>query len=267
MRRDPPSPGSPPNDRILAKLRPDLRGHTRPLIGNRLALIGAIIYLLEWVAILGFGAGTAPSGDPGTSAEAIVSQYRQHALATSLAAGWFSLVLLGRILFMAGVRDGLRRSGYRTALADFAVVAMAVSVVLEIAVYSIAAGAAHAAVNGSDQSTIVALDAAANWLDLNIQAPLGASVLAASLAMLRSRAFPAWLCWLGMVAGAFGCVGGVLIGAAFHQGGALYQATNLSTTVAVVGFWLWMLITGFLLFRAAGRQAPVEAVGAGEQIA
>jgi hypothetical protein len=243
-----------------------LRADTTPLIGNRLALIGAIVYLLEWVAILGFGAGTAPSGDPGTSAGAIVSQYRQHALATSLAAGWFSLVLLGRILFMVGVRDGLRRSGYRTGLADFALVAMAVSVVLEIAVYSIAAGAAHAAVNGSDQSTIVALDSAANWLDLNIQAPLGASVLVASLGMLRSRAFPAWLCWLGTVAGGLGCVGGVLIGAAFHQGGALYQAINLSTTVAVVGFWLWMLVTGILLFRSAGRQLSVQAVGASEEI-
>lgn len=232
----------------------------RVLIGNRLTLVGAIIYLLEWVAIVGFGAGAAPSGDPGASAQTIVSQYRHQALATSLAAGWFSLVLLGRILFMAGIRDGLLRSGFRTVLADFAVLAMAASVILEIAVYAIAAGAAHAAVNGSDQSTILALDAAANWLDLNIQAPLGAAVLAAALAMLLSRAFPAWLCWLGMVAGAFGCVGGVLSGAAFHQGGALYQVTNLSTTVAVVGFWLWMLITGILLFRATGRRAlePVE---------
>jgi hypothetical protein len=243
-----------------------LRADTTPLIGNRLALIGAIVYLLEWVAILSFGAGAAPSGDPGASAAAIVSQYRQHALATSLAAGWFSLVLLGRILFMVGVRDGLRQSGCRTGLADFAVVAMAVSVVLEIAVYSIAAGAAHAAVNGIDRSTIVALDAAANWLDLNIQAPLGTSVFVASLAMLRSRAFPAWLCWLGMFAGGSGCVGGVLIGAAFHQGGALYQAINLSTTVAVIGFWLWMLITGVLLFRAAGRKGRVPAVGASQEI-
>jgi uncharacterized membrane protein len=84
------------------------------------------------VAILGFGARTVPSGDPGTSASAIISEYKQHASAISLAAGWYSFVLLGRILFVAGLRDALRRSGCRTALADFALVAMAVSVVLEI---------------------------------------------------------------------------------------------------------------------------------------
>ncbi|MFI5268861.1 MAG: DUF4386 family protein [Chloroflexota bacterium] len=235
------------------------------MIGNRWALVGAIIYLLEWVAILGFGAGNAPSGDPGTGAQAIVSEYKQHALAISLAAGWFSLVLLGRILFVAGIRDALRHTGFRTTLADFALLSMAVSVVLEISAYTIAAGAAHAA-SGGGQSSVVALDAVANWLVLNIWAPLGASVLSASLAMLLARAFPSWLCWLGMVAGVAGCAVGVINGAAFQQGGALYQAANVLSAVAAIGFWLWMLITAILLFRAAGRPSRERALIAAEGI-
>jgi hypothetical protein len=225
----------------------------RRLIGTRLAIVGAIIYLLEWVAILGFGAGTVPS-DPGTSAQAILSEYKQHALAISLQAGWFSLVLPGRILFVAGVRDSLVRSGFRTALADFGLLTMAVSVVLEVATYAITGGAAHAASTGADQSVIAGLDAIANWLNLSIWAPLGASVLTTALAMLLSRAFPAWLCWLGIVAGLIACVGGLLNGAAFQQGGAFNAAVGPATSVAVIGFWLWMLITGVLLFRASGSQ-------------
>jgi hypothetical protein len=238
-----------------------LESARRPLIGNRLALIGAIVYLLEWVAILGFRAGNVPSGDPSTSAQAIVSEYRQHAFAIALMAGWFSLVLLGRILFVAGVRDGMRRSGVRMPLADFAILAMAVSVVLEIAAYTIAAGAAYAAVKGSDQSTIVALDAIANWLTLSIWAPIGASIFGAALAMLLSRCFPVWLCWLGIVAGLAAGVAGVINGAAFDQGGGLYQATNIVSSLAVIGFWLWMVITGVLLFRAAGRDTAERAAG------
>jgi len=229
----------------------------QPLVGNRLALAGAIIYLLEWVAILAFGAGTVPA-DPGTSAQTMVSDYKQHALAISLQAGWFSLVLMGRILFIAGIRDSLLRSGFRSILADFAVIAMALSVVLEIATYAVTGAAAYAAVKGADPSTIQGLDAAANLLNLSIWAPLGASILTAAWAMLLSRLFWSWLCWLGMAAGLVGCIGGVLNGAALQQGGALNSVLGPATAVAVIGFWLWMLITGVFLFRAAGRPEAVS---------
>src|SRR2546423_15658274 len=81
------------------------------LSGNRLALAGAVLYFLEWVAILGFGAGTAPT-DPGTSPKDIVAEYSGHATAIALAAGWYSLVLPGRVLFVAGARAPLRRGAH-----------------------------------------------------------------------------------------------------------------------------------------------------------
>lgn len=85
-----------------------------------------------------------------------------------LLAGWLSLVLVGRILFVAGIRDGLRKSGAETLLADFALGAMAVSVILEIGAFAVAGGAVQALSKGADQSTIVGIDAAAKWLDMVI---------------------------------------------------------------------------------------------------
>ncbi len=229
------------------------------MLGNRWALAGAIIYFLEWVAILGFGAGTVPA-DPGSSAQAMASAYKQHAVAISLQAGWFSLVLLGRILFVAALRDSLLRSGFRSLLADFALLSMALSVVLEITTYAVTGAAAYAAVKGADQSTIQGLDAVANVLNLTLWAPIGASILSAAWAMLLSRLFPIWLCWLGMAAGAVACIGGVLNGAAVQQGaGPLSTTINFATGLAVLGFWLWMLTTGVLLFRASGRTEASDA--------
>ncbi len=224
----------------------------RPLVGNRLALAGAILYLLEWVGILGFNSGTVP-GAQGAKAAEIVAQYTQHGTGIALLAGWLSLVLLGRILFVAGIRDGLRRSGAETLLADFALGAMAVSVILEIAAFAVAGGGAQAAARGANQATIVGIDAAANWLDLSIITPFAVSVLVASFAMLRSRLFPAWLCWVGLAAGFVGSIDGVIAGPAFNAGGSFYQVSQL-LQVAVLAAWLWMLASGVVLFRAAGPQ-------------
>ena len=166
------------------------------LVGNRLALAGVAMYFLEWVGIIAFNFGNVPASQ-GTKAAEILAQYVQHGPGIELLAGWLSLVLLGRILFVAGIRHALRRSGADTLLADFAVLAMAVSVILEVAAYAIASGGAYAAAGGADQSTIVGIDGVANFVNLVLAAPIGVSVLAASLAMVRSRLFPAWLSWLG----------------------------------------------------------------------
>jgi hypothetical protein len=51
---------------------------------------------------------------------------------------------------------------------------------------------------------VVTLDTAAYWLNLSGFGPLGVSVLAAAAAMLGSRLFPAWLCWLAVFSGVTG---------------------------------------------------------------
>lgn len=229
-----------------------MRTQGRALIGNRLALAGAIIYLAEWVGIIGFHSGNVPAAQGAKAAE-IVAQYTQHGTGVELLAGWLSLVLLGRILFVAGIRDGLRKSGAETLLADFALAAMAVSVILEIGAFAVAGGAVQALSKGADQSTIVGIDAAANWLDMVIVTPFGVAVLAASFAMLTSRLFPAWLCWLGLAAGVVGTVDGVIMGPAFGAGGAFFQVAQI-LSFAVLAAWVWMIATGIVLLRAAVRK-------------
>ena len=229
-----------------------MRTQGQALIGNRLALAGAIMYLLEWVGIIGFHSGNVPAAQ-GAKAVEVVAQYTQHGTGVELLAGWLSLVLLGRILFIAGIRDGLRKSGAETLLADFALGAMAVSVILEIGAFAVAGGAVQALSKGADQSTIVGIDAAANWLDMVIVTPFGVAVLAASFAMLTSRLFPAWLCWLGLAAGVVGTVDGVIMGPAFGAGGAFFQVADI-LSFAVLAAWVWMIGTGIVLLRAAVRK-------------
>jgi hypothetical protein len=235
----------------------------RPLVGNRLALAGVLLYFLEWVGILGFNFGNVPSSQ-GTKAAEILAQYAQHGIGIGLLAGWLSLVLLGRVLFVAGVRDSLRRSGAETLLADFALVAMAASVILEIAAYAIASGGAYAAAGGADQSTIVGIDGVANFVNLILAAPFGLSVLATALAMLQSRLFPVWLSWLGVAAGLVVCFYGVIAGPAFAAGGtcgaALCTTGSILPGIAqamsatLLAAWIWMIATGIVLFRAAARR-------------
>ena len=106
-----------------SKTVPSVTAARQLLVGNRLALAGIIIYFLEWVGIVAFNVGNVPASQ-GTKAAEILAQYAQHGTAVELMAGWLSLVLLGRILFVAGIRDALRKSGAETLLAEFALVAM-----------------------------------------------------------------------------------------------------------------------------------------------
>lgn len=245
-------------------------GERRPLVGTRLALAGVAIYFLEWVGIITFNLGNVPASQ-GTAPADILAAYAGHGPGIQLLAGWLSLVLLGRILFVAGIRDALRRSGSETLLADFAVVAMGVSVILEIAAYAVAAGGTFAAASGADQSTVVGIDGVANYVNLILAGPLGASILAASLAMLRSRLFATWLPWLGVVAGLATCVYGVIVGQAFAAGatcaaalcptGSILPGLAQALSATLLGAWIWMIATGIVLFRAAGR-VPASAAPA-----
>ncbi|HEV2032919.1 MAG TPA: hypothetical protein VGU71_01770 [Candidatus Dormibacteraeota bacterium] len=237
----------------------------RQLVGNRWALAGAIMYLLEWVAIVGVLAavtgihGAGPGGAAGvqiptatgtTPADIFSGYTAANAAATALSAGWYGLVLPGRILLIAGIRQALRRSWGDSALADLAVAAMALSVLMEIASYWVAAGVGQAATSGADQSAVVTGHAIASMLNVGLFSPLGLSILAISVVMWQSRVFPWWLCLLGGLSGAALCVGGLTAG--FQTGGQFQQVAN-NAQFGVLGFWVWMLITGVILFRAAGQ--------------
>jgi hypothetical protein len=232
------------------------------LDGNRLTLIGAVLYLLEWVAII----AAAPPGPfgPGTAAPKVLSEYAAHADGAAFAAGWFAVVLGGRVLFVAGLKSSLQRWRRELPLLDFALGAMAISVVLEVVAYSIVAATARLAASGASSGTVVALDGAAYWIDLLIFGPAGIAVLVSALAMLRSRAFPAWLTWVGLVAGTAGVASCLVAASTTHATPS--GATDGVESVAALGMWIWMVGTGVLLWRRRPGTAAIEPLAAPGQV-
>lgn len=228
-----------------------MRNEEGQIRGNRLALLGAIVYFLEWVVIIPTGTPD-PAEHLRTSPQRLVALYAEHSNGIALLAGWLALVLVGRLAFAAGLRGAFPRSSRALPLLDLAFGAMILSVVLEVSGQGMAGAAGTLAARGSDPGAVVALNSAAAWLTQLLFVPLGLFVLAAAAAMLTSRLFPWWLGWLGLIGGLALGPGGVVGVATFAP------SSGDSIGLAPVGlgvpmFWLWMLATGVLLFRRARR--------------
>ena len=215
-----------------------------PVTGNRLVLTGAVLYLLEWVAIIAGGIGVPLGGN--VSAARVLDSYAGHADALGWAAGWFSVVLLGRLLVMVGLAAALTESGRPSRLMPVAVAAMAVSCALEVTAYAVAAGAGWTAAT-STVATTRGLDAVSYMLTLMVWGPFGVSALCAGVAMWTSGLFRRALAILALVAGALT----LCIGLAFTAP-SLHGAIGALGAVTLV-FWVWMVWTGVTLWRASGR--------------
>jgi hypothetical protein len=226
-------------------------GEDRPdvLVGNRVVLIGAVLYLLEWVAI--FGANLSLPLGADTTRSQLVSGYVGHEDSLGWAAGWFSVVLLGRILIVTGIRAALADSGRRQPLMDFATAAMAVGVTLEVATYGIVAGASWAGSNGATTGDLRMLDSVAFMVSGMLWGPTGVAILCSAVAMWRSQLFPRVLVVMGMAAG--GLL--ILLGAVFLAPRYVDVASALMIAPAL--FWIWMLWTGVLLWRRSEKRIPV----------
>jgi hypothetical protein len=212
------------------------------LVGNRLVLAGAVLYLLEWVAIIAGNIGV-PLG-AAASATHVMAGYSGHANTFGWAAGWFSVVLLGRVVLMIGLRSALADSGRPQRLMDIAVAAMAVSVTLEVVTYALVAGTSWAAGQPGAQAATRVLDAASFEMNVMIYGPLGVSLLCAGAAMLRSTLFGRVLPALALVAGFLS----TLIGLALASPSLVGAEGALSSAALLM--WIWMLWTGVVLWRA-----------------
>jgi hypothetical protein len=227
----------------------------RPAItGNRLVLAGAVLYLLEWVAII--PAGDSGPSEAGTRGDKVLALYTAHPTAVAFLATWLSVVLVGRVLIVLGIRDALRSIGANDTLPLFAAAAMTLSVAMELVSEALVGAAGVLAAQSGDPDVIRALDAAAGTTWDVVFGLLGVAVAVSAWAMLRSRAFPLWICAIGLVGGVLMMLVGVFAGPArLHEG----IARSISTTaqVGVPLFWVWMLATGiFLLRRTPARTAP-----------
>jgi hypothetical protein len=225
------------------------------LVGNRLALAGAVLYLLEW-AVIPF-APSLPTDKLGSDPAAIAAAYADHPGRTGFLAGWLGVVLLGRLLFVGALRQAVRLSGRDSLLLDFAVAAMTVSVAIEIVSYGLVGAGAWLADRHVQAAAIAALDAACSILTYAVFAAAAVSVFAASAAMLASRLFARWLSWLGIVSGALLAFGGVVGPAALGLHGSFHDIGGAATS-AVIGLWIWMLATSVVLYRRAPRRAAAS---------
>jgi len=215
-----------------------------------MVLTGAVLYLLEWVAIVAAHLGV-PLG-AGAGATTVVQGYTGHVEAFGWAAGWFSVVEMGRLLVVVGLAAALRRSARDNALMGVAVAAMAVSCALEIAAYAVAASVAWTVPLGS-VATDRALDAVSYDLSLMVWGPFGVSLLCAGLAMARTRLFGRILPVLALLTGALASA----IGLAFTRPSG-HGAVGALGAAAVV-FWVWMIWTGIVVWRARWEKSASSA--------
>lgn len=219
------------------------------LVGTRLALAGALLYLSEWLVIP--FVVDLPTDDLGSDTSSIAAEYAGHGTELAFLAGWLSFVLLGRIVFVAALRSAFGDRPRTQPLLDIAVAAMAVSVAVEIVQLGLVATAGWLGEEGTAPEAIVALDAAATVLFGLVLAPIGASVLASSLAMLLSGLFARWLAWLGVIAGVLVIAGGVVSTTGAGDSGVVHDLADPLTGPPVALFWIWMLATSVVLFRRA----------------
>jgi hypothetical protein len=214
----------------------------RTFVGNRWVLVGGVGYLLEWVAIFWVGVlGVGETVVRGTSANQLLESYVGHVDAVTTMAGWFSLVLLFRILLFIGLRQTLADSGYRHPLMDFAVAAAAVSVTLEVASYGLGAAAGGLAEDG-DRAGMLALDQAAAGINLMLAGGLGIAIVCSTYCMWNARLFPTALNVIGLVSGV------AIIGVQLTIAPATQALFDILFAFPVL-FWIWMLWAGVLCWR------------------
>lgn len=245
----------PPADSSIGAMREDLSmAETAPPPGNRLALAGAIWYLLEIPVLFPFLSAESPS--PVKAAE-LVTYYSSQKTNLLIGAAGASVVLLGRIAFSAGARASLQRTAGIRALADLALGAMVLSVVLEIAMAALFAAAGRMAAVGGEQGGIVALHYAAETVGFALFPAIAVAIASTSLAQLISAQFPRWLGWLGLVAGVVGIATSAYAVATAQN--LVGQSSPLLSSW-IFGFWIWMVATGIVLFRRTmgRRQAQPE---------
>jgi hypothetical protein len=214
-------------------------GRIEALVGNRLVLLGALLYLTELVVVIAVGAGAVLTAS--APAAEVAQAYQDRLGAIGFLAGAMSIVLLGRVLVFVGIRDALARSGHADPLLDWAVAAAAVSVALEIVAHGVAVAGARAAENGAGTDSLVLVNEIGAGAGFGIYGGLGVAVGCSAWVMWRSGLFTVPLPVLGGIAAAGLVLSQLLAGP--------LPAVAEQLTLAVVLFWVWMLWAGVALWR------------------
>ena len=211
--------------------------------GNRLVFAGAVLYLLEWVAIVAAG-GIGVFLDPETAPAKLAHAYAGHENWYAWAAGWFAVVLLGRVLFAVALRRGMvAASPTGEIVAEFAVLAMLAGVVIEAASYAVVmAGAVMTDHHGAAES-VRTLDVLGHSLNSVMWGPSGLAVLCLAWVMWRHGGFPRVLPGLGLLGGA------LLLLSAMAFNAPRFASVAGALEAGATVFWVWMIWTAVLMWR------------------
>lgn len=109
------------------------------------------------------------------------------------------------------------------------------------------AAAGRMAAASGDPAGVTALHYAGETVGFVVFPALAVSVAATALAQVISGQFPRWLAWLGLVAGVVG------IPASAYGVAAAQNLVQSPLGFWIFAFWVWMIATGVVLFRRAGR--------------
>lgn len=214
------------------------------LLGNRLALIGALWYLLELVAIALFFRRIPPAG---SAASAYAAYYAANLTTLPLFVVGVSAAILGRVAFAVGLRYAFRQFENYLPWFDLAVGLSIVSVTVETVGMGMLAMALSMAGSGMNDASLFAASfhhATAPFQSL-VSISFAVVVLIGAAVMLRTRVLPAWLGWIGLI----GAVGHLLSVNAGYYPASLMDVREMLEFLGVLLLWAWMVGTGILLFR------------------
>lgn len=203
------------------------------------ALVGTVLYLVELVFL--FGLWSVPAA--GLSSGELVDFWGANAGMHAFAVAGVSAAVLGRIIFAAAVRDALRAAPRVRVLADIGFGLAVASVAIEIALMTVGQGVALVGVADENSAVLAAGIAGLGQSGTGVPIAMGASGIALSIAMLRTKLVPAWISVVGLV-------GGIAFAALLLA--PLPGLATLATPLALLALVLvvvWMLGTSIVFLR------------------
>jgi uncharacterized membrane protein YhaH (DUF805 family) len=211
------------------------RAMTRSL--ERWAALGGIGY----VVLFTIGLAVSMNGEPGGDATPadVIAFYGQGSHRDRLAFGWLIMLVgfLFFIWFLAALTQAVRRLSADGLLATLTLVGGAVYVALGLAGSSLSMAIKTMSDDTYEHKVYPELIHAANDASYVIHSGGGvgaaAMMIAVAVAALRAAALPAWLCWLGVLAGV----------------SAIFSIFFIPWIVIA----LWLVVASVLMFVSAGR--------------
>lgn len=218
-----------------------------PILGTRLALLGAIWYLLEFAVIIPFYSSPPAAG---SSAADLAAYYVAHRAHLTMYMIGVSAAILGRLAFISALRGALRLTKDTGALLDLAFAASVVGVTVETIAMSIIGVALSLATFGLEPPVVVAaaLHHASTFVTSLVDVPHGLFAATASLAMLRVRVLSRWIGWTGLVGG---IVMALTVNPGFYPDHLQLIRDNVQFLLGWLFIVVWMLATGVVLFKRA----------------